>query len=162
GWGLAFGTTAHAAATGASAASGDQSVTWPVSKVSVAVGDKVTKGQVLATAATTELRAQIADASRASASANIQLAQARTSLSDATTTDAIDQAKMGVWNAQTGAAHALQALSDLRAKLVLATLRAPSDGIVTAVSIVAGADAPSGDAIQIAASPLQVSTSVVE
>ena len=140
-WGLAFGTTAHAAATTASAASGAASITWPVTKVSVAVGDKVIKGQVLATAATTDLQAQIADATRANTSAVIQLAQATTARSNATTTDAIRQTRIGLYSAQTGAAHALQTLNDLKAKLALATLKAPSAGTVTAVSIVAGADA---------------------
>ncbi len=137
-------------------------MSWPVTAVKVAVGDRVTKGQVLATAATTDLDAQIADAKRALSTAAIQLSQAQDQLANATTTAAIRQAQIGVNNAQTGYDHAHQALLDLKAEREDASLAAPSDGIVTAVSISTGTDAPSGDAIQVAATPLEVTTSVVE
>jgi membrane fusion protein, macrolide-specific efflux system len=161
-WGLAFGTDPHAATTASAAANSSQSITWPVTKVGVAVGDRVTKGQVLATAATTDLESQISDALRAWRTSHIQLTQAQDQLDSATTTAASQQAKIGLYNAQTAESHAHQALLDLRATLAKATLASPAAGVVTAVSIATGSDAPSGDAIQIAASPLQVSTSVVE
>ena len=158
-YGLAFGAE-PTTATGSS--SGAPTITWPVSKVNVAVGDRVTKNEVLATAATTDLDAQIADAVRAYRNAHIQLIQAKDQLAAATTTAATRQAQVSVNNAQTGDAHAYQALLDLRAKVPLASLTAPADGLVTAIAISAGVDAPSGAAIQIAADPLQVATSVVE
>ena len=159
-WGLAFGTTAHAASDSAGNDAG--SVTWPVETLSVAVGDRVTKGQVLATASTADLDAQIADAARAWQTAAIQLSQARDQLDAATTDAGTEQARMGLNNAETAESHAHQALLDLKAQRTLATLTAPADGTVTAVSISVGTDAPAGDAIQLAASPLQVKTSVVE
>jgi len=159
-WGVSFGDAAHAASS--SAAGGTSSIRWPVTAVKVAVGDRVTKGEVLATAATTDLDAQIANALRALKSARIQLSQANDQLSAATTTAATRQAKTSVYNAETAEANAHQAYADLVAKRALASLVAPSDGIVTAVSITSGSDAASGDAIQIAATPLEVTTSVVE
>ena len=162
-WGLSFGNVAHAASSSSSSsAAGGASTTWPVTALKVAVGDRVTKGQVLATAATTDLEAQIANALRALRTARIQLSQANDQLSAATTTAATRQAKMGVYSAETAVANAHQAYADLLAKRSLASLVAPSDGIVTAVSIAVGTDAASGDAIQIAATPLEVTTSVVE
>jgi macrolide-specific efflux system membrane fusion protein len=161
-WGLAFGADPHPATTSSAAANASQSITWPVTKVAVAVGDRVTKGQVLATAATSDLESQIGDALRAWRTSHIQLTQAQDQLDSATTTAATQQAKIGLYNAQTAEAHAHQALLDLKANLAKATLTSPAAGVVTAVSIATGSDAPSGDAIQIAASPLQVSTSVVE
>jgi macrolide-specific efflux system membrane fusion protein len=160
-YGLAFGED-PAAVTGTTPAHGASTITWPVSKVNVAVGDRVTKGEVLATAATTDLQAQLDDANRALATAVIQLRQARTVVSDATTTDAKNQANIGLNGATTNEAHARRTRDDLYAKLALATLTAQTDGLVTAVSISVGADAPAGDAIQVAADPLVVTTSVVE
>jgi RND family efflux transporter MFP subunit len=130
--------------------------------VSVAVGDRVTKGEVLATAATTDLEAQLADAVRSYRNAHIQLIQAKDQLASASTTDATRQAQIAVNNATTADAHAYNEQLDLRTKLALATITSPADGLVTAVSITAGSDAPSGDAIEIAADPLEVTTSVVE
>lgn len=160
-YGLSFGSE-PAIVTDSSTPSGAATIAWPVTKVSVAVGDRVTKGQVLATAATTDLDAQLADAVRAFHNAHIQVLQAASQLAAATTTDATRQAQVGVNNAETAEAHANQALVDLRAKLPLASLTAPVDGLVTAVNITADADAPSGDAIELAADPLEVTTSVVE
>jgi macrolide-specific efflux system membrane fusion protein len=160
-YGLAFGSE-PAIVTGSSSGAGAATITWPVTKVSVAVGDRVTKGQVLATAATTDLDAQLGDAVRSYHNAHIQLLQAKTQLAAARTTASTQQAQVGVNNAETSEAHANQTLLDLRAKLALASLTSPVDGLVTTVSITAGADAPSGTAVQIAADPLEVTTSVVE
>ena len=160
-YGLAFGED-PATVTGTTPAHGASTVTWPVTKVDVAVGDRVTKGETLATAATTDLQAQIDDANRALATAAIQLAFAQTAVSDATTTDARNQAKVQLYGAATNEAHARATRDALKARLALATLTAPADGLVTAVSVTVGADAPSGDAIQVAADPLEVTTSVVE
>ena len=165
---LAFGaapsTTAVASSSSSSSSSaqGSSTVTWPVETVAVKVGDRVTKGQVLATASTTDLQAQVDDAARAYRTAQIQLAQAQTQVDNATTTDAIRQARVGLYNAQTGLAHSASSLVTLEAQLKLATLTASVAGIVTAVAIQAGADAPSGAAITLAGGTLEVTTSVVE
>jgi RND family efflux transporter MFP subunit len=130
--------------------------------VNVKVDDAVTKGEVLATASTADIDAQIAAANRAWKNTRIQLSQAKDQLDAATTDSATQQAELGVNNAETAEANAHQALRDLVVQRRLATITAPAAGIVTAVSVTAGADAPSGDAIQIAADPLQVTTSVAE
>jgi macrolide-specific efflux system membrane fusion protein len=162
---LVFGadpSTGTAASSSSSTAQGTTTVTWPVKTVSVKVGDQVTKGQVLATASTTDLQAQVDDATRAYRTSQIQLSQAQTQLDGATTTDATLQAQAGLYNAQTANAHARASLIALAAQLRLATLTAPVAGIVTAVAIQAGPDAPSGAAITLAGDTLEVTTSVVE
>ena len=68
-YGLTFGTQAHLA--GADAPAG--STTWTVTDLTVAVGDTVKKGDVLATADTTDLKRQLADANTAVDTARIQL-----------------------------------------------------------------------------------------
>ena len=57
-YGLAFGTPAHLAG----AATNGGSTTWTATDVKVAIGDTVKKGDVLATADTSELARQYADA----------------------------------------------------------------------------------------------------
>jgi macrolide-specific efflux system membrane fusion protein len=146
----------------AASSSGAGSVSWPVTAVDVKVGDRVTKGQTLAKAATTDLEAQIANASRAAAAAALQLKQAQDGLDGASGTQATRQAKIALYNAETAKANADANLADLKALRGLAVLTAPADGIVTAVSITPGADAPSGIAISIASAALEVTTSVVE
>jgi membrane fusion protein, macrolide-specific efflux system len=161
---LAFGAapSTTAASSSSSSAQGTTTVTWPVKTVAAKVGDSVKKGQVLAAASTTDLQAQVEDASRAVGTANLQLAQAQTQLDNATTTDTVRQARIGLYNAETGLAHTRTSLTTLQAQLNLATLTAPVAGIVTAVAIQAGADAPSGAAITLAGGTLEVTTSVVE
>ena len=168
---LAFGaapsTTAASSASSSSSissssAQGSTTVTWPVKTVTVKVGDSVKKGQVLATASTTDLQAQLDDATRAFQTAQIQVAQAQAQLDSATTTSAIQQAQVGLNNAQTGKAHASASLIALAGQLKFASLTAPVAGIVTDVAVQAGADAPSGAAITLAGGTLEVTTSVVE
>jgi macrolide-specific efflux system membrane fusion protein len=137
-------------------------VTWPVTKVNVAVGDTVKKGTVLATADTTDLDAQIADATRTSKSAEIQFLQAKTDRAAATTTATERQTQTALYNAETSLAHARSDLANLQALRATATLTAPEDGVVTAVAITEGSDAPTGAAITMISTDLQVSTSVVE
>jgi membrane fusion protein, macrolide-specific efflux system len=154
-------TTQHSISFGTS--TGSASVTWPVKKVNVAVGDSVKAGDVLATADTTDLEAQIADATRAKSSALLQLHQATDDRSNATTTQAKRQTQEALYNAETAYARAKSDLADLEALLATATLTAPEDGTVTAVAITAGTDAaPTGAAITMVSNELQVSTSVVE
>jgi RND family efflux transporter MFP subunit len=160
-YGVSFGSPAHIASTTAASGSGS-STTWRATTVKVKVGDTVKKGAVLATADTTDLKRQLADANTALTTAKIQLAIAKTNRSDATTTAAIRQTRIGVYNAETQVSSATKTRDDLQTQITLATLTAPIDGIVTTVNIVAGLDAPSGDAIVIDAKTFQITTDVVE
>jgi macrolide-specific efflux system membrane fusion protein len=160
-YGLAFGTPAHLA--GGDAAAG--STTWTVTDLKVAVGDTVKKGDVLATADTTDLKRQLASANTAVDTAGIQLRLAKASLSDANdaaVTAQIRQAKISVNNARSQLADAIKTRNDLKTQIALATLTAPIDGVVTAVNVVKGLEAPSGDAIVIDAATFQVTADVVE
>jgi membrane fusion protein, macrolide-specific efflux system len=170
---LAFGgqpVTIHPATSSSSSSSNSSSsaaqvaasVTWPVTKLNVAVGDQVTSGEVLATAATTDLESQIADADRSAATASIQLKQATDDLAAASGTRPIRQAKVALYDAESTKARADRSLADLKALRTGATLTAPVAGTVTAVNIEPGADAPSGVAIAIQSAALVVTTNVVE
>ena len=165
---LAFGRK-PIAVDGASAEDGSgggndaaSSVTWPVATVSVKVGDHVTKGQTLATADAADLDAQIADANRAAKSAALRLTQAQADRADASTTQQKRQTQQSLYDAQTADAKAKADLADLKALQEHLGLVAPEDGIVTAVAIAEGEDAPSGAAVTMISSQLVVSTSVVE
>ncbi len=164
---LAFGV-APTETAGSSASSSSNSneagatATWPVTAVKVAVGDRVTKGEVLATASADDLQAQIADAKRAASSAAIQLNQAKTDKANASDTASKRQAQISLNNALSGDAKAKSDLAALLALRAYETITAPSDGTVTQVSISEGADAPSGAAITMIAGTLQVTTNVVE
>jgi macrolide-specific efflux system membrane fusion protein len=157
-YGLSFGAAPHLA--GAAADGG--STTWTVSKLEVAVGDTVKKGEVLATADTTELKRQLADATDAWRVARIQQTIAEEALADASGTDPVRQATMNLYNAKTQVSNAQATRSQLAEQLAAGTLKAPIAGIVTAVNIVEGLDAPSGDAIVIDSTGLQVTAQVVE
>lgn len=138
------------------------SVTWPVATVTAKIGDRVTKGQTLATADATDLDVQIAEANRAAKSAALRLTQAQADRDDASTTEQKRQTQQSLYDAQTTDARAKADLADLKALKNHLTLVAPEDGIVTAVTITAGEDAPAGAAITLISSNLVVSTSVVE
>ena len=151
-YGTSFGSSAHLA--GATADGG--TTTWRVTQVKVKVGDTVKKGDVLAIADTTDLKRQLTDATAALSNAKIQLTIAKEELADATTTAAKRQATMNRNNAETGVSNARKARADLINQINLATLTAPIDGIVTEVNVVAGLQAPSGDAIVIDAATFEV------
>jgi macrolide-specific efflux system membrane fusion protein len=160
-YGLAFGTPAHLASADAAAGS----TTWAVSDLKAAVGDTVKKGAVLAIADTADLKRQLAAANTAVDTAKIQLRLAKASLTDANTaavTAQIRQAKVGVNNATSQLADATKTRDDVKTQIRLATLTAPIDGIVTAVNVVKGLEAPSGDAIVVDATTFQVTADVVE
>jgi macrolide-specific efflux system membrane fusion protein len=157
-YGLAFGTAPHLAGTAASGGS----TTWKVTELKAKVGDTVKKGALLAAADTTDLKRQLADALNSVRVAKIQLADAQTTLDDASGTTAIHAARIGVYNAESQVSSANQTRQDLQAQISYATLKAPIDGVVTAVNIVAGLDAPSGDAIVVDSGELQVTADVVE
>lgn len=171
---LAFGSAPTAAAASAasngssssssssSSASGGVSVTWPVSDVAVQVGDRVTQGQILATAGTADLEAQIADATRAARTALLQQVLAKGDYDAASGTQATRQAEIQLNNATSSRVRADADLASLTALRPYATLTAPADGVVTAVALTKDVDAPSGTAITIQSAALLVTTSVVE
>lgn len=166
---LAFGTDGvesdgAAAASDAASSSGSlaSTIEWPVTALHVAVGDHVTKGEVLATAGTADLAAQIADARRNAASAALQLKVAKADKTAASGTAAKRQAQIALYNAQSADAKARGDLAALVALQAHTTITAPADGVVTAVAISAGADAPEGSAITVLAGALRVATTVVE
>jgi RND family efflux transporter MFP subunit len=158
-YGLVFGMDPYVVGDGDAPVSAD---TWPVTKVDVAVGDIVAAGDVVATADTTDLKRQLATATADVRSAQIQLAIAEDTLDAATTTDAERQAKLGLYGAQNQHSQATEARRVIQAKIKAASLKAPIAGVVTAVSIRTGFDAPSGAAIVIASTTYEVSTDVVE
>lgn len=178
-WNLAFGsapTTVAASSSSSSPSSsssnsnangsngngGGTSVTWPVGTVSVTVGAAVKKGQVLATASTSDLTTAIDDASRSASSAHYQLLIAQDNRDNAVTTAQIRNADIQLLQAESSDASAKATLASLKAERAYASLSAPADGVVTAVNVGPGQDAPSGTAITIAANTLEVTTSVVE
>ena len=168
GYSLAFGQ-APVETDGAAESEGDEagdslaaSITWSVMELAVAVGDHVTEGQVLATADTDDLEARIADAKRAEKSAALQLRQAEIDRANADTAAERRQTQTALYNAQTADANAEEDLDALEALRDHATLVAPASGIVTAIEIREGADAPSGAAITLISDSLRVVTSVVE
>lgn len=138
------------------------SVEWPVTSVKVAVGDHVTKDQVLAVADTTDLERQIADARRGTSSAELQLKQAKSDHADASGAAAKRQTQIALYSAQSAYAKAKADLAALLALRAYATITAPADGTVTDVAISTGADAPDGAAITMLSGDLRLSTTVVE
>jgi RND family efflux transporter MFP subunit len=163
-YGVTFGAPAHLAGATAATGSGSSSssTTWRVTTLKVKVGDTVKKGAILATADTTDLKRQYTDAAASVNSAKIQLANANDALTAATTTAATRQARLSVYSATTQLSDARKTYYDLATQIKLATLTAPIDGVVTAVNIVSGLDAPSGDAIVIDSTTFQVTAQVVE
>jgi len=158
-YGLAFGTTAHLSG----AETGDAgTATWTVKDVTVKVGDAVKKGAVLATGVSADLSRQLAEATASWRSARIQLTIAQENLDAADTTDSTRQAQMNVYNAQNQVSQTAQSRNDLLAQVARGTLKAPIDGVVTEVNVAKGLAVPTGDAIVVESSDLQVTTDVVE
>ena len=162
-YGLLFGADPYLDNGGDSAPSSEGS--WPVSTVEVGIGDRVAKGDVLATADTAALQRDLANATADLRSANINLAIAKENLAaaeDDGDTDAERQAQLGLYSAQKAVSQASEARGAIQAQIKDATLKAPIAGIVTAVNVRAGFDAPSGPAIVVASTTYQVTTDVVE
>ncbi len=162
-YGLAFGADPYLVTATSTAPS--STTAWPVKEVKVAVGDTVAKGDVLATASTTDLKRDLLAAENTLASAQVSLRAAKTTLSDANDADVtaqIRQAKIGLYNAQNQLATAAKAVTDLRTQIRGATLKAPIAGIVTELNVAAGFDAPSGNAVVIDGAGFEVTTDVVE
>jgi macrolide-specific efflux system membrane fusion protein len=154
---LAFGSPAvvtPASAPGASNASsaatgiGSSSTSWTVSSVTAVVGQEVKAGEVLASASTTEIDAQIAVAAA-------QVTDAETKVSNGGTTLQVANAKLALLNAETN-------LANLEAERDHASLVAPEAGVVTAVNITQDAVAPSGSAITIASDAMVATALVTE
>jgi RND family efflux transporter MFP subunit len=139
--------------------------TWPVTEVTVKVGDTVAQGDTLATADTANLELQLTTATANLRSANINLAIAQEALADAEAaadTDQDRQAQLSLYGAQNQVSEASQARGAIQRQIKAASLKAPIAGVVTAVGIRAGFDAPSGAAIVIASTTFEVTTDVVE
>ena len=143
---LAFGSPAHLA--GATAAAANGSTTWTATEVKAKVGDTVKKGEVLATADTTDLKRQLADANTAIDTAKISLRAAkaepvrrerrRRHRPDPPGEDRRQQRRDPA--RRTRARRATTWPTQIK----LATLTAPIDGIVTAVNVVTGPRCPVG------------------
>lgn len=162
-WNLAFGEAPTTGpATDSSASASTSTGTWIVSDVTVKVGDSVTAKQVLATATNPSLAADIVAAKNSLTSAHLQLDAAQTAYDDASGDTAVRQTRISLLNATNAYAQARQNLSDLQKTAARSSLAAPAAGVVTAVNVTPGADAPSGAAITIDASTYQVTADVVE
>jgi macrolide-specific efflux system membrane fusion protein len=171
-YGLAFGTaptllgssgsSATSSGTGSSGSGGSGTLTWPVAEVKVSVGQTVKKGDVLATADPVNANNQLTQATNSLNVATLQYDQAQTQLDAATTTSAIQQAQIGYYNAKSALMNAKAAKAAAETAVSLATITAPADGIVEAVNITAGADAPSGDAIVLDSGGFQAQINVTE
>jgi macrolide-specific efflux system membrane fusion protein len=158
---LEFGQDPQLASASSSSSSGG-STTWHVDKLDVKLGDAVKKGEVLARANTADLQTQLVQATATWNAAKIQLVIAQDQRDDASTTSTIRQTRIGVYNAQNAVSQAAKARADLMAQIRAATLTSPIDGVVTAINVVAGVQAPSGTAIVVSAATFDVTASVVE
>lgn len=162
-YGLSFGAPARLIED--DTAGPELQTTWPVAEVAVATGETVTKDQVLARADTTDLKLDLAIATAEWRAAGNDLAIARDALETAEddgTTDEIRRARSTYYGAQSRYEQARRSRAELMDTIASAEIRSPIDGVVTAVEIEPGSDAPSGDAITVASTVLEVTTSVVE
>ena len=162
-YGLVFGSDPYIATDNATPPS--STTTWPVTEVKAKVGDIVAKGDVLATASTADLKRDLANATNALKSAQVSLRAAKTDLADAEDADVtaqIRQAKIGLYNAESQVSKAEGDRNAIKAQMAAAILTSPIDGIVTEVNVTAGFDAPSGAAIVVDSTTLQITTDVVE
>jgi membrane fusion protein, macrolide-specific efflux system len=163
-YGLVFGADPYLS-TGEEGEPPQAELTWPVTGVRVKPGDRVKEGDVLATAATADAQRDLATATADLRTANINLTIAKERLADARDaddTDAERQALMQYYAAQNQKSKATQDRSAIQRQIKAATLRAPIDGVVSAVNIAKGFDAPAGPAILIASTSFTVTTDVVE
>jgi macrolide-specific efflux system membrane fusion protein len=157
-WAFVFGAAPGSAASSQSGSP----ATWLVTDVKVKVGDRVKGGAVLATASNATLKTSVASATNAVTTATIQLATAQDARDAATTTADIRRTRIDLLNARDGLSQAKATLADLKAQYARSSLVAPADGIVTAVNVTAGTDAPTADAIDLAAATFEVTANVVE
>jgi macrolide-specific efflux system membrane fusion protein len=145
-------TSGSGGATSSNSTSGQSgsSLIWPVQNIAVTVGMRVTKGTVLATADPTAAQLQLT-----SAKATLSSAKARL-IADVSQADAVilaDQAQVATSQATV---NADQAIADA------ATLTAPADGLIIAVNILPGVNAPSGEAIEESVGPMVATAGFAE
>ena len=136
-----------------------------MSTLKVQVGDTVKKGQLLASASGADLAAALASAMNSWKIAKLQLTAAQDALTTADSggvSSNIRQARISLYSAENQEAQAHTAYVDAIAQRKQIHLFAPIDGVITAVNIQPGVDAPSGDAITIAAGTYDVTADVVE
>jgi macrolide-specific efflux system membrane fusion protein len=157
---LNFGIAPSVAESSASAGSGNG--TWSVTAVKVKVGDAVKKGTVLAVADTSSLQRDLRGARLNLSAARSQRTIAKKQWDDASGTDARRQARIGYDNALSQYTQAQGQVADLEAQIARATLVAPADGTVDAVTAVAGADITGGPAITLVSGPLQATADFTE
>ena len=168
-YGLEFGMAPQvltATSTSSSAASnngsGSSTATWPVTSVKVTLGQAVKKGAVLAVADSTSVNDQLSQLASQLTVAQLQLDQAVSDLDAATTDQQTRQAQISYYTAKNQVAQLTAQRADLNAQLARAQITAPADGIVEAINVVAGADAPSGSAIILDSGGLEASVTIVE
>jgi macrolide-specific efflux system membrane fusion protein len=145
-----------------SSATGSGNGTWSVTQVKVNVGDVVKKGAVLAVADSTSLQRDLKAARSSLAAAKTQRTIAKGQWDDASGTDARRQARIGYDNALSQYTQAQGQVADLQAQIARATIVAPADGTVDAVTAVAGADITGGPAITLVSGPLQATADFTE
>ena len=163
-YGLVFGTDPYLI-TASDTAAPQSTRTWPVRDVRVKPGDSVKAGEVLATALTADAQRDLASATADLRTANLNLATAKDNLTtaqDSGNTSQKRQAQIALYAAQNQASKASHDRNAIIKEIKAATLRAPIAGIVTAVNVSKGFDAPAGAAITIASPTLTVTTDVVE
>lgn len=123
-----------------------------ITKVLVNVGDKVRKGQVLATLSTASLNAELLAASASLAEARANLEQASLTLERAqrlAPAGGVSEQELSQYKTATRTAQAkVEAMaaqeSNIRLKLGFATLRAPDDGVISSRAAAEGAIAQAG------------------
>jgi macrolide-specific efflux system membrane fusion protein len=163
-YGLVFGTDPYLS-TGEDGEAPQAERVWPVTDVRVKPGDRVRAGDVLAAAATADAQRDLATATADLRTANINLTIAKERLDnarDADDTDAERQALMQYYAAQNQRSKASADRIAIQRQIKAAVLRAPIDGLVTAVNVTKGFDAPAGPAILVASTSFTVTTDVVE
>lgn len=136
--------------------------TWLVDDVTVAEGDPVTKDQVLATADTAALRRELQVAEAQLRAARTERDAADQQREDAFSTLTRRQARLAQQNADSRIASAKATMADLKDRIARSNLVSPADGVVTDVSIAAGANAPAGAAIVVATGPIRARAGFAE
>jgi RND family efflux transporter MFP subunit len=171
-WGIGFGaaptvvsTATSSSSSGSSSGSGGSSTAWTVTAVKAKVGATVKKGDALATATAADLQSQLT-------AANDQLRAAKNNLANATdgvnalTSSSSTTAVRGAWNqlyqARASEQSQERTIATLKQQLSYGTIKAPAAGVVTAVNATVGLNAPSGAAVEIGATPLEVVGSYAE
>jgi len=164
-WSLVFGdlpTTGTVSTSSSSSSNGGSTGTWTVKDVKVKVGDTVAKDQLLATATNPTLGASIDAAANDVTSTRLQYLNAKDAYDNASGTNALRQTRVGLLNATNAWDGARSNLADLQATAARSKLVAPAAGVVTAVNVIPGLEAPSGAAITIDTASYEVTADVVE